>query len=119
MRCAQDKCGQCYEVMCVDGAQRGMNHSRLERVSACKDAGHQAVVVQVTDSCPCVYPGNRASNSLWCCGDAMHFDLSYTVRTDAVDPALLRRRPRPLARARACALRRPLTRAARRGRRST
>ena len=63
----QDKCGQCYEVMCVDGPTRGTNSSRFGGgPSACRDPGRKAVVVQVTDSCPCVYPGNQASNSMWC-----------------------------------------------------
>jgi hypothetical protein len=34
------------------------------------------VVVKVTDTCPCHYPGNYRSNKRWCCGDMPHFDLS-------------------------------------------
>ena len=69
------------QVMCVDGPTRGMNNSRFGGgPSACRDPGRKAVVVQVTDSCPCVYPGNQASNSMWCCGDKFHLDLSYTAR---------------------------------------
>ena len=62
-----DKCGQCYEVMCVDGPTRGLNNSRFGGgPSACRDPGRKSVVVQVTDSCPCNYPRNQASNSMWC-----------------------------------------------------
>ena len=44
--------------MCVDGPTRGLNNSRFGGgPSACRDPGRKAVVVQVTDSCPCVYPG--------------------------------------------------------------
>jgi hypothetical protein len=80
-----DKCGQCYEVMCVDGPTRGMPGSRFgaEAVSACHDPGRKSVVVEVTDSCPCNYPANAASNSMWCCGDVPHFDLGYAVRASA------------------------------------
>ena len=73
----QNKCGQCYEVMCVDGPTRGMNHSRFGAPSACREPGKKAVVVMVTDSCPCVYPGNQASNSMWCwCVAAPRFSQS-------------------------------------------
>lgn len=30
----------------------------------------------ITDTCPCVYPDNYASNKRWCCGDMYHLDLS-------------------------------------------
>lgn len=30
----------------------------------------------VTDTCPCHYPNNYASNKRWCCGDMPHIDLS-------------------------------------------
>lgn len=77
-----DKCGQCIEVMCVDGPTRGLPGSRFgeDAVSACRDPGRKSVVVEVTDSCPCNYPANAASNAMWCCGDVPHFDLGYAVR---------------------------------------
>jgi hypothetical protein len=27
------------------------------------------VIIKITDSCPCSYPGNYYSNKRWCCGD--------------------------------------------------
>jgi hypothetical protein len=49
--------------MCVDGAQRGLSNSRFapgDPVSACHAPGTKSVVVEVTDSCPCVYPVRAA-----------------------------------------------------------
>jgi hypothetical protein len=49
--------------MCVDGAQRGLSNSRFvpgDPVSACHSPGKKSVVVEVTDSCPCVYPVHAA-----------------------------------------------------------
>jgi hypothetical protein len=34
----------------------------------CKDQD-AAVVVTITDTCPCVYGNNYYSNKRWCCGD--------------------------------------------------
>eukprot|EP00217_Crustomastix_stigmatica_P011596 CAMPEP_0183789006 /NCGR_PEP_ID=MMETSP0803_2-20130417/151_1 /TAXON_ID=195967 /ORGANISM="Crustomastix stigmata, Strain CCMP3273" /LENGTH=253 /DNA_ID=CAMNT_0026033159 /DNA_START=37 /DNA_END=798 /DNA_ORIENTATION=+ len=72
-----DKCGQCFEVMCVDGNTRGTEYASLGPWKGCKEAGIHSVVVKVTDSCPCHHP--NGSNKRWCCGDAFHFDLSYAA----------------------------------------
>ena len=78
---AQDKCGQCYEVMCVDGPTRGLNNSRFGGgPSACRDPGRKSVVVQVTDSCPCNYPRNQASNSMWCWCVTNHSSSTVQLR---------------------------------------
>lgn len=37
---------------------------------------YASVVIMVTDTCPCVYPNNYASNKRWCCGDMYHIDMS-------------------------------------------
>lgn len=73
-----DKCGQCVEVMCVHGATRGHDGSKLGPWEGCQEAGRRSIVVQVTDSCPCHHP-NGGSNGRWCCGDATHIDLSYAA----------------------------------------
>ena len=72
--------------MCVDGRERGLSNSKFGDdggVSACLAPGKKAVVVQVTDSCPCVYPSNAASNAKWCwCAHAracMHAQLCACV----------------------------------------
>ena len=114
-----DECNRCYEVMCVDGAERGTPQSKLGPWKGCLDAGKKSVVVkvrrsaareyttqcggahlgqvkscssdsaascalpraraqnaaQITDSCPCFHP--NTGNRRWCCGDALHLDLSY------------------------------------------
>ena len=59
--------------MCVDGPTRGLPHSRYGAESICYMSGRKSVVVQVTDSCPCDYPSNAASNRQWCCGDMVRF----------------------------------------------
>jgi hypothetical protein len=53
-------CGQCYEVECTGEWTDSGN-------ACCKDG---TVIVQVTDECP------AASNTEWCSGDIVHFDLS-------------------------------------------
>jgi hypothetical protein len=40
----------------------------LDRKSSCRDPA-ASVIVKITDSCPCSYPGNYYSNKRWCCGD--------------------------------------------------
>lgn len=72
-----EQCGQCLEVMCVDGNTRGTSSARLGPWKACKNAGVNSVVVKITDSCPCHHP--NSSNQRWCCGDATHLDLSYAA----------------------------------------
>jgi len=51
-------CGQCFEVKCTGSAYLA---------NACVNG---SVIVEVTDQCPC------DGNAQWCCGDAVHFDLS-------------------------------------------
>lgn len=43
----------------------------LDRKSVCYDPS-ASVVVTITDTCPCSYPGNYYSNKRWCCGDMYH-----------------------------------------------
>jgi hypothetical protein len=47
----------------------------LDRNNVCHN-NYASTVVMVTDTCPCVYPNNYASNKRWCCGDMYHLDLS-------------------------------------------
>ena len=72
-----DKCGQCFEVVCVDGATRGKEWSDLGPWGGCTDAGKKSVTVKISDSCPCQHP--NPSNKRWCCGDVTHLDLSYAA----------------------------------------
>ena len=72
-----DKCGQCYEVMCVDGATRGKDWSDLGPWGGCAEPGKKSVVVMISDSCPCHHP--NSGNKRWCCGDRTHLDLSYAA----------------------------------------
>jgi len=76
-----DQCDVCFEVMCKDGDTRGLDHSREAPDSGCVEPGVRSVVVRISDSCPCHHP--NTSNQKWCCGDKMHFDLSY-VAFDAI-----------------------------------
>jgi hypothetical protein len=73
-------CGQCFEVMCVAGRQRGLSESLLGPWAGCVDSGAKSVTVMITDSCPCHH--SNPSNQRWCCtgegpGSARHLDLSY------------------------------------------
>ena len=72
-----DKCGQCYEVMCVDGATRGKDWSDLGPWGGCSEPGKKTVTVMISDSCPCHHP--NSGNKRWCCGDRTHLDLSYAA----------------------------------------
>jgi rare lipoprotein A (peptidoglycan hydrolase) len=63
--------------MCVPGKTRGTDSSSLGPWQGCQDAGKRSVVVKISDSCPCNHP--NTSNKRWCCGDAQHFDLSYSA----------------------------------------
>jgi hypothetical protein len=47
----------------------------LDRNNVCYN-DYSSLVIMVTDTCPCVYPDNYASNKRWCCGDMYHLDLS-------------------------------------------
>jgi hypothetical protein len=44
---------------------------KLERETICYDPA-ASLVVTITDTCPCIYPGNFYSNKRWCCGDMYH-----------------------------------------------
>eukprot|EP00878_Enallax_costatus_P018921 GHUV01019945.1.p1 GENE.GHUV01019945.1~~GHUV01019945.1.p1 ORF type:complete len:151 (+),score=28.38 GHUV01019945.1:494-946(+) len=64
-------CGKCKEVRCktmwfLDGYGQ-----KLEREYSCFDSD-ASVVLTITDTCPCTYPGNYYSNRRWCCGDMYH-----------------------------------------------
>jgi len=76
-----DKCGQCYEVLCVDGQTRGLDWSDLGPWGGCVEPGRKSVTVKISDSCPCHHP--NAGNKRWCCGDVVHLDLSY-IAFDAI-----------------------------------
>jgi hypothetical protein len=43
-------------------------------------------VVMITDTCPCYYPDNYASNKRWCCGDMYHLDLSVWAFEKVCEP---------------------------------
>ncbi|KAG2497376.1 hypothetical protein HYH03_004534 [Edaphochlamys debaryana] len=68
-------CGRCIEVKCNPMTFADGYGEQLDRQGVCRDTG-ASVVVQVTDTCPCNYPGNAYSNRRWCCGDMYHLDLS-------------------------------------------
>jgi len=68
-------CGKCKEVRCKPAGFRDGYGEWLDRNNVCYDTS-ASVVVTITDSCPCYYPGNAYSNKRWCCGDIYHFDLS-------------------------------------------
>lgn len=72
-----DKCGQCYEVVCIDGQTRGKQWSDLGPWGGCQEAGKKSVTVMISDSCPCHHP--NTGNKRWCCGDRTHLDLSYAA----------------------------------------
>eukprot|EP00879_Flechtneria_rotunda_P015993 GHRR01016726.1.p1 GENE.GHRR01016726.1~~GHRR01016726.1.p1 ORF type:complete len:373 (+),score=77.90 GHRR01016726.1:674-1792(+) len=67
-------CGRCYEVACRPSTITDGYGNSLDRTGTC--TGEKSVIVMVTDTCPCYYPGNAASNTRWCCGDNYHMDLS-------------------------------------------
>lgn len=69
------KCGECYEVACVDGPRRGLQSSAEGPWGGCRASGRKSVVVMITDSCPCQHP--NPGNQKWCCGDRTHLDLSW------------------------------------------
>ena len=68
-------CGKCKEVRCKQAGFRDGYGEWLDRNNVCYDTS-ASVVVTVTDSCPCYYPGNSYSNKRWCCGDIYHMDIS-------------------------------------------
>jgi len=76
------QCGECWEILCVDGRQRGLSDSILGPWAGCVDPAKKSVTVMITDSCPCDHPGNPESNKRWCCGGEggnRHWDLSYAA----------------------------------------
>ncbi|KAI8472475.1 MAG: RlpA-like double-psi beta-barrel-protein domain-containing protein-containing protein [Monoraphidium minutum] len=70
-------CGKCVEVACVNAVFSDNYGGQLERKGACYNES-RTVVLQVTDSCPCVH-ANAYSNKRWCCGDMKHLDLGRAV----------------------------------------
>ncbi|KAI8474618.1 MAG: RlpA-like double-psi beta-barrel-protein domain-containing protein-containing protein [Monoraphidium minutum] len=69
-------CGKCKEVKCKPIGFKDGYGAWLDRSSVCYDPS-ASVVVMITDTCPCQYPGNYASNKRWCCGDMYHLDVSH------------------------------------------
>ncbi|WIA44468.1 hypothetical protein OEZ86_007214 [Tetradesmus obliquus] len=68
-------CGSCYEVKCTNVGFKDGYGQWLDRKSSCRDPA-ASVIIKITDSCPCSYPGNYYSNKRWCCGDMDHLDIS-------------------------------------------
>jgi hypothetical protein len=64
-------CGKCKEVKCKPMTFKDGYGAQLDRNGACHDQ-EASVVVTITDTCPCHYPGNYYSNKRWCCGDMYH-----------------------------------------------
>jgi hypothetical protein len=58
---------KCKEVKCKKMTFKDGYGAQLDRNGACFD-DQASVVVTITDSCPCHYPGNQYSNKRWCCG---------------------------------------------------
>lgn len=46
-----DECGECYEVLCVDGRQRGLSDSLLGPWAGCVASGSKSITVMITDRC--------------------------------------------------------------------
>lgn len=80
-------CGRCKEVKCKNMGFKDGYGAWLDRWGSCfnQDA---SVVVMITDTCQCQYPGNWASNKRWCCGDMYHMDLSLWAFEKLADPKL-------------------------------
>jgi hypothetical protein len=47
-------CGSCYEVQCSNGNFRDGYGADLDRNGMCRSG---SVIVKITDTCPCNYPG--------------------------------------------------------------
>jgi hypothetical protein len=71
----QGSCGKCKEVRCRNSNFADGYGQWLERANVCFN-NYASVVVMVTDTCPCQYPGNYYSNKRWCCNDMYHLDMS-------------------------------------------
>lgn len=67
-------CGKCKEVKCKPMGFKDGYGAWLDRYDCYNN--YASVVVMVTDTCPCYYPSNYASNKRWCCGDMYHLDMS-------------------------------------------
>lgn len=80
-------CGTCYELRCRPAVFTDGHGQALDRQGACTQ-GNTPVTVKVTDLCPCKYATNQASNSRWCCGDAVHMDLSEWAFQKIADVSL-------------------------------
>jgi Lytic transglycolase len=78
---------KCKEVKCKNINFKDGYGQTLERSSACFDPS-ASLVVTITDTCPCHYPGNYASNKRWCCGDMYHLDISHWAYEKLADPKL-------------------------------
>jgi hypothetical protein len=59
---------KCKEVKCKGIGFKDGYGAWLDRAGVCYDQS-ASVIVMVTDTCPCHYPGNYHSNKRWCCGD--------------------------------------------------
>lgn len=57
----QGSCGKCKEVKCKPTNFNDGYGAWLDRANVCYDT-EASVVVMITDTCPCHYPGNYASN---------------------------------------------------------
>lgn len=66
---------KCKEVKCRPSSFSDGYGQWLDRTNTCYN-NYASVVVMVTDTCPCVFPDNYASNKRWCCGDMYHLDMS-------------------------------------------
>lgn len=64
-------CSKCKEVRCKEMWFKDGYGQKLEREFSCFDRD-ASVVVTITDTCPCTFPGNYYSNRRWCCGDMYH-----------------------------------------------
>ena len=69
-------CGKCKEVKCGAFDFKDGYGTTLERRNNCYNT-EASVVVQITDTCPCVYGGNYYSNKRWCCGDMYHSEFVF------------------------------------------
>lgn len=57
-------CGKCKEVRCTGVGFKDGYGAYLDRTEVCYNPD-ASVVVMITDTCPCFYPGNYASNKRW------------------------------------------------------
>lgn len=62
---------KCKELRCKTMWFMDGYGQKLEREYSCFDSD-ASIVVTISDTCPCLYPGNYYSNRRWCCGDMYH-----------------------------------------------